>query len=99
MSEGNFTILVSDPDFNEGLAIWLDRSPGWLCGPRSRSYCRRVARQSVFEGADYALVVDLSTGEIVCTYTPNNAPVARLRQDGRCPIQHGNDTDELLSRH
>lgn len=94
-----FTVIVSHPDVRDGDPTWLDRAPGWHRRPRSRPYCRRRARAHIFEGADYALVVDLATGEVTNIYTPNNAPVARRRADGRCPLQHGNDSGELLHRH
>lgn len=58
---------------------------------KPRAYCRRLARQCVFEGADRAEVVRVDDGEVVLAYTPDNAPVARPRADGRCPLQNGND--------
>lgn len=64
-----FTVIVSHPDIRDGDPTWLDQTPGWHHRPRSRPFCRRHARAHIFEDADYALVVDLSTGEIVCTYT------------------------------
>lgn len=90
-----FTVLFSFHDVDDGNPIWDDLRGGNR-RPRTRSYCRRIARALIFESADYALVVDLSTGEVVCTYTPNNAPVAQRRGDGLCPIQYGNDHNNQL---
>lgn len=91
-NQNDFIVMFEDPDFDGGA-----RRPFLQDGEtRTRSYCRRIARQLVFEGATRADVVRVSDQEVVRSYTPRNAPVARPRQDGRCPLQYGNDGDETL---
>lgn len=86
-NEMDFTVEVEDPDFHNGKRIRMSDLPGWHGGPRTRAYCRRVARQHIFEGAAVADVVQVSTCEVVCSYTPDNAPVAKMGPDGICPLR------------
>ncbi len=84
----DFTVEVEDPDFDDGARRRMSDLPGWPDGrPRSRAYCRRVARQYIFEGATRADVVRVSDGEVVCEYTPENAPVAKMGVDDVCPLR------------
>lgn len=83
----DFTVEIEDPDFNNGKRIRLSDEPGWKSGLKSRAHCRRFARQLVFEGIAMADVVQVSTSEVVCSYTPDNAPVAKMGPDGICPLR------------
>lgn len=88
VEENDFTVEIEGPGLYGGQRTRLSDRPGWPRGePRSRPYCRRFARQLVFEGIKRADVVRVSDGSIVRSYTPENAPVAKMGDDGVCPLR------------
>lgn len=77
---------------SEEFDVLVQDDPGvgncWFQVQKPRAYCRRLARQLIWEGIAQTFVVRLDDGEIVCSYTPDNAPVAPPYKPGeRCPLR------------